>query len=185
MWNAIPIHLEALRFTAVQPLRAVSRKTHGPAGVFDVDLPLTGGTGIECRSGDYQIVVTFPANAGLGGATVTPGNGGTASVSGPPTVNGKNVTVNLTGVSTGQTLTVNLIGVTQGSNSDNVSIPMSILVGDTNEDRFTDAVDVTQTKSQSGKAVTYSNFREDVNADGFIDAVDAALVKSKSGTALP
>jgi arylsulfate sulfotransferase len=184
-WNAIPIHLEALRFTSVQPLKAVSRKVHGSAGTFDLDLPLTGGTAIEPRAGDYQIVVTFPTNVGLNGATVTPGNGGTATVSGPPTVSGKNVAVNLTGVSTGQTLTVNLIGVTAGADSDNVSIPMSVLVGDTNQDRFTDSVDVSQTKAQSGNAVTYGNFREDVNADGFIDAIDVSLVKSKAGTALP
>jgi Dockerin type I domain len=62
---------------------------------------------------------------------------------------------------------------------------MSILVGDTNADRFIDAVDVSQTKSQSGNAITNSNFREDVNVDGFIDAIDVSLVKSKSGTALP
>ncbi|HUE41427.1 MAG TPA: SBBP repeat-containing protein, partial [Chthoniobacterales bacterium] len=52
--------------TPVQLLRAVSRKTHGTAGTFDVDLPLSGTPGIECRSGgadgDYTIVSTF-ANA--------------------------------------------------------------------------------------------------------------------------
>ena len=69
--------------------------------------------------------------------------------------------------------------------SGNAAIPMSVLTGDTNADRFCDAVDVSQTKSQSGNAVVPGNFREDVNVDGFIDAVDAALVKSKSGTALP
>jgi hypothetical protein len=61
---------------------------------------------------------------------------------------------------------------------------MGVLVGDTNADRFCDAVDTSQTKSQSGKPVTNANFREDVNVDGFIDAVDTALVKSKSGTSL-
>lgn len=185
MWNAIPIHLEALRFTAVQPLKAVSRKTHGSAGTFDMDLPLTGGKAIECRAGNYQVVVTFATNVGVNGATVTPGTGGTASVSGAPIVSGHQITVNLTNVSSAQTLMVNLIGVTAAGSSDNVSIPMSILVGDTNVDRFTDAVDVSQTKSQSGNAVTYSNFREDVNGDGFIDAVDVSLVKSNSGSALP
>jgi arylsulfate sulfotransferase len=189
MWNAIPIHLEALRFTSVQPLRAVSRKTQGAAGTFDLNLPLTGGTAIESRSGgaggNYQIVVTFATNVGVSGATVTPGNGGTASVSGAAIASGHQITVNLTNVSSAQTLTVNLIGVTAPGFSDTVSIPVSILVGDTNQDRFTDAIDVSQTKSQSGNAVTYSNYREDVNADGFIDSVDVALVKSKSGTSLP
>ena len=65
------------------------------------------------------------------------------------------------------------------------SFPVNFLLGDTNADRFTDAVDVSQTKSQSGNPVSSSNFREDVNTDGFIDAVDASLIKSKSGTSLP
>src|SRR5947199_286670 len=36
---------------------AVSRKTHGGAGVFDVNLPLSGLAGIECRSGSIYNVV--------------------------------------------------------------------------------------------------------------------------------
>ena len=59
-----------------------------------------------------------------------------------------------------------------------------MLTGDTNADKFCDAVDVSQVKSESGNAVTISNFREDVNVDNFIDAVDTSLVKSYSGTAL-
>src|SRR5205823_5072694 len=44
---------------------AVSRKTHGGVseGTFDIDLPLTGSPGIECRTtggtNDYTMVVTF------------------------------------------------------------------------------------------------------------------------------
>jgi len=96
---------------------------------------------------------------------------------------GHNFLVSLTGVTNAQTLTVSLTNVedTTGNLSANVSVPMNVLVGDTNAD----AVDVSQTKSQSGNAVTHANFREDVNADGFIDAVDVSLVKSKSGFALP
>jgi hypothetical protein len=95
--------------------------------------------------------------------------------------------VNLTGVANAQTLTLSLSKVSDsaGNFSAAVSASMNVLIGDTNVDRFTDAVDVSQTKSQSGNAVTAANFREDVNVDGFIDAIDTALVKSKSGTALP
>src|ERR1044072_1949245 len=100
-WNAIQTHLEAVRFTSVQPLRAVSRKTHGPAGPLDFNLPLSGGTGTECRNGDYQVVVRFASSiTAVSGASVTPGSGGTASVSGSPSVSGNEVTVNLTNVST-------------------------------------------------------------------------------------
>src|SRR5262249_5318771 len=109
---------------------------------------------------------------------------GTGSVSNTST-NNNQVFINLTGVTNAQTIQVTLVSVNDGTSTTNVTIPMSILIGDTNTDRFIVAVDVSQTKTQSGKAHTNSNFREYVNVDGFIDAVDTSLVKSKSGTALP
>ena len=39
-----------LRSAPLQPTSAVSRLTHGGAGTFDIDLPLTGTTGVECRN---------------------------------------------------------------------------------------------------------------------------------------
>lgn len=189
MWNAIPIHLERMMFTSVVPLSAVSRKTHASAGTYDINLPLSGTPGIECRgdggAGNYQVVITFPQPIGINTATVTPGNGGTGSVSGAPSVSGNQVTVDLTGVSNAQTLTVNLLGVTDGVNTDDISVTMSILTGDTNRDGFVDSADISQTKAQSGNPVGAGNFREDLNADGFLDSADIAFVKSKSGTTLP
>lgn len=171
--------------TQFNAINAVSRKVHGGAGTFDVGLPLAGAPGIECRSGgpsnDYQIVVTFGGPVTFSAAQVTQGTGSVSST----TTNNNQVFINLTGVTNAQTIQVTLVSVNDGVSTTNVSIPMSVLVGDTNADRFTDAVDVSQTKSQSGNAVTNANFREDLNVDGFIDAVDVSLVKSKSGTALP
>ena len=86
------------------PTNVVSRKIHRSAGTFDINLPLTGSAGVECRSGGtsntYQVVFTFPNAVTVGGATVTPGAGGSGSVVGAPIVSadGKTVTVNLTGV---------------------------------------------------------------------------------------
>ena len=172
----------------IVPVSAVSRKTHGSVGDFDVNLPLIGQPGIEDRtggaSGNHKVVITFSVPITVTSANMAPGSGGTGSVS-SFSVNNTQVTVNLTNVSNAQTLSVNLVGVSGGGNSGDVSVPMAVLTGDTNADRFCDAIDVSQTKSQSGKAVGLANFREDVNVDGFIDAVDTALVKSKSGTALP
>src|SRR6185503_16676523 len=58
---------------------AASRKMHGGAGAFDIDLPLTGPAGIECRTGgaqnEYQVVVTFGTPVTLGSAAVTTGTG--------------------------------------------------------------------------------------------------------------
>src|SRR5205823_2430178 len=65
------------------PTGAVSRKTHGSAGTFDIDLPLTSSGGIECRTtgrttDDYTVIVTFPSAITVDGnpqAQVTAGTG--------------------------------------------------------------------------------------------------------------
>jgi glucose/arabinose dehydrogenase len=168
---------------------AASRKTHG-TNVFEVNLPLTGNPGIECRSGgtggNYTIVFKFAVPVSTVGSASIAGTG-TIGSRANDTNDPRQYLVNISGVTSPQRLTVTLNNVTDvaGNVSNSVSVTVGVLVGDTNADTFVDAVDTSQTKSQSGMAVTSSNFREDVNADNFIDAVDAALVKSKSGTSLP
>lgn len=169
---------------------AASRKMHGPTP-FDVNLPLTGTPAIECRSGgasgNYTIVFTFAVPIStVSNGSVTAGTGSVSSQS-IDSNDQRQYIVNLTGVTNVQNVTVTLTNVTDvaGNISSSVSATMGVLVGDTNADRFVDAIDVSQVKSQSGQAVTSSNFREDVNVDNFIDAIDVALVKSKSGSALP
>jgi hypothetical protein len=165
---------------------AVSRKTHGTGGpTFDVNLPLTGAPGIECRQGqganlnNHLVVVTFPAAVtALGPVTVSAG-------SASATFSGNQVSVNLTGVPNAQTISITLHGVTTGGATGNVVIPMGVLLGDTTADKSVNSADIGQTKAQSGHAVTTSNFREDVTVDGSINSADIGLVKSKSGTALP
>jgi hypothetical protein len=168
----------------------VSRKMHGAAGPFDLNLPASGNVAIECRSGAvsnaYTLVYTFAANLRFpGAANVSQGN----ATIGNPTVgpNLNQVTVPLTNVTDRQHLVVNLAGALD-INSVALSAQsarVDVLVGDTNADRFVDSADIGQTKSQSGHAVASSNYREDLNADGFVDSADIGLVKSKSGDALP
>jgi Dockerin type I domain len=180
----IAAHRQFIESTVMQAMHVVSRKTHGNAGTFDVDLPLSGKPGIECRSGgptnDYLLVFTFARNVSVQNATVTAGAGSATNF----TVVGNIVTVSLTGVTNVQTITVKLTAVSDATNTSDVEASMSVLIGDTNGDGFVDAVDTSQVKSQSGNAVGALNCREDVNADGFIDSVDTSLVKSKSGTTL-
>ena len=157
---------------------AVSRKMHGSAGSFDVDLPLVGGSGIEPRSGgasgDYQIVVRSGAPVSFSSVTTSCGAIASTSTSGGET------TVNLTGVPNASRCSITLHNL-----AGDLIVPVAFLIGDTNADGFVDSADIAQTKSQSGKPVTVTNFREDLNTDGFIDSADISFVKSKSGTALP
>ena len=163
--------------TNVPVISAVSRKVHGSAGTFDVDLPLTG-TGIECRtggpSGNHRIVVTFAVPVTFTGASTSCG-----SVMGTG-VSGSQVTIDLTGVPNASRCSVTLHNL-----SGDLVVPVAFLIGDTNGDGFVNSADITQTKSQSGSAVTVLNFREDLNTDGFINSADITSAKSKSGTALP
>ncbi len=172
---------------------AVSRKTHGGVGAFDVDLPLTGPAGIECRAGgatnDYTMVVTFSANVTVGGspqAQVTSGmatiGSGGVSNGGAVTVSGSAVTIPLTNVQNVQTINVQLNNV---NGSTNVTVPMSVLIGDTNATAAVNAGDTSQTKGRSGQTTDATNFRSDVNTDGTVNAGDTTQVKARSGTALP
>jgi hypothetical protein len=169
-----------------QALSVASRKTHGVAGIFEIDLPLAGGTGIESRSGGtsaaHQIVVRFGGAITFGSAAVTGGTGTLASTIGNGTAE---VTANLMGVGNAQTITVTLFGVNDGAATGDVEVRMGVLTGDISANGAVNSSDVAQAKVLSGDAVTESNFHADVNANGFINSSDISLVKSKSGSGLP
>jgi hypothetical protein len=128
------------------------------------------------------VVFAFPGSVTFTNATVAAGAGSVSSSSGSGT---STVTVNLTGITNAQRITVTLSSVNNGTSTGDVSVPMGVLVGDTNGDGTVNSADIGQTKSQSGNAVGATNFRQDVTVDGNINASDIGLVKSKSGTALP
>lgn len=174
----------------IEPVSAVSRMTHGSAGDFDIGLPLTGQPGIEDRtsgaSNNYTVVVTFSVPITVSNVTVTPGANGTASLAPSGfSINNTQVTVNLTNVSNAQTLGINLVGVSGGGNSGNVSIPMSVLIGDVNANRVVDGNDVSQVQAHTRQPVGLSNFRSDVNASGQIDGNDVSVTQAHTRTSLP
>lgn len=191
-------HEEDIYYVHVQPpdtipVKAVSRKVHGGAGPFDIDLPLTGRPGVESRGqllsrNDFQVQVEFPGSVNVAGspqAQVTSGMGCVGSngvCNGTVSISGNIVTVPLTNVDNAQTVIVTLNGV---NGAVNVNIPMSVLVGDANGNGAVNATDVALVKSRGGQPVDATNFRSDVNANGTINATDTALTKSAVGTALP
>jgi hypothetical protein len=175
---------------------AVSRLTHGGSGNFDVNLPLTGPDGVECRTkggtNDYTMVVTFGGNVTVTGspqAQVTSGAGcvGSAGVcTGNVTVSGNVVTVPLTTITNAQNINVRINGVNSAdAPATDVNIPMGVLWGDTNANRTVNAADIAQTKARLGQTVDETNFRSDVNANGSINAADVAIIKQNSGTSIP
>ena len=176
----------------VAPMGAVSRKVHGGAGTFDIDLPLTGNAGIECRSGgasgDYQVIVTFASPVTLSNVTVGATGGGNTTSSASVTgysINGSQVSIDLTELPNAQTSLITLSNVSDGAATNDVIIPMSVLLGDTTGNGTVNSSDVSQVKLKSGQAVDATNFRADVGVNGSINSSDVSQVKLQSGTALP
>jgi hypothetical protein len=181
-----------LRDCTLTPTNAVSRKTLGRAGTFDIDLPLTGNPGIECRTtggtNDYTMIVSFSNAVTVNGspqAQITSGTGmvgsGGVSNGGTVTINANSVTIPLTNVADGQTINVTLFGV---NGSGDVIIPMGVLVGDVNEDGVVNAADLALTKLRMAEPIDETNFRSDVNANGAINAADGSIIKSNIGNGL-
>jgi hypothetical protein len=178
--------------TGLVPLtRIVSRKVHGTAGQFDVNLPLAGPHAIECRSGgtdgNHTIIFSFANTlASVGGASVTSGTGSVTS-SNIDNNDAHNYIVNLTGVTNAQTSTVGLTNVidSAGNASSAVSASMSVLVGDVGGNGIVSNTDVASVKAQVAAPVTTSNFRNDVNANGIISNTDVSMIKAQVGTSLP
>jgi hypothetical protein len=171
---------------APQLTSVVSRKTHGAAGPFDINLPSSAPFGIECRSGgatnDYTFVFTFnTALLNVGSATVS--GGAVKATSGINPGNSNQYILETTGLTNAEYHTVTLNNVNGDATIGPVTV--GILRGDTTGNGSVNASDVGQTKAQSGMSVTASNFRQDVTVNGSINASDVSQVKTQSGTALP
>ena len=144
--------------------------THGSAGTFDIDLPLTGTRGVECRSsaalgaGHYQLVFTFVnyvANCGTAS---------TGSVSSGAYWN--QCMVDVTGVANAQYLTVTLNNVLDSqNNTGSVSGTMGVLLGDVNATGGVDGNDVSA-YGHTRQTLNATNFQYDVNVTGAIDGND-------------
>jgi N-acetylneuraminic acid mutarotase len=183
-----PGHAASDTWTFIPPIltSAVSRKIHGSAGTFDIDLPLAGPRAVECRSGgasgDYTILFTF-ANTltSVAGASVTSGTG-TVSSNNIDRNDAHNYVVDLTGVTNAQYITVSLTNVTDsaGDFSSAVSAQMGVLVGDVNASGVVTSGDTNLCKSQALQPVTSANFRNDINASGSITTGDVNIIKQNA-----
>jgi hypothetical protein len=184
----------------IQLVDAVSRKVHGSAGSFDLDLPLSGTPAIECRSGgvnaDYTLIFTFanPLNIVSGVTATATTSSATMAVtvlntSGIGTDTHQYI-ANLSGVPNASHLNITLNGVTDSlGNAGDVSLHLDVLLGDMNGDGQVDSGDLLKVKQQTLQPVNdnpgTSNFREDVNTDGSIDSGDLIITKRQTLTGLP
>ena len=137
----------------ISTIRAVSRKIHGAAGTLDIDLPLAGPPGIECRLGgtnhDYQVVLTFLDNVTFSFVSVPTNTALVANTSGNNT---NTVTIDLTAVANAQTMQIIVHNLNDGINMTNLYIPMGVLIANMNNNRAVNASDIAHVKSSKRSA---------------------------------
>jgi uncharacterized protein (DUF1800 family) len=158
---------------------AVSRMTHGSAGTFDVQLPLNGGSGIECRdvSAGVTLVLYFDQTVTGGSAAV---GSGTATLNGAPTFAANTMTVKLANVADAQAITVNVTDVTNPAlEKSSGSVQVRVLKGDLNANTAVTGADVNLAKLAvgNGSPVNGSTFRYDVNVNGALTGADVNQLK--------
>ena len=170
--------------TFLSPLAVGSRKTHGGAGSFDVNILASNGLGIESRTAgsgsSHQVVFTFANPVTIADAIATPGPNATGSVAGAPIANGNHVTVNLSNVSNQQRLTIKLHGVSDGVIANDFLVPMGLLSGDVNANGAVESSDVSAVQGHTRQRVSNSTFIYDVNCNGSIESSDVSTVQANN-----
>jgi hypothetical protein len=164
---------------------AVSRRNHAGT-MFDIPLPLTGGSGIESRrtGGTMQLVLFFDQPITAATTAVTQG---TSAIAGTPAVLDNTLTINLTGVGniTENAVTVSNVQSAAGGLLASLVVPFRTLEGDVNGNGSVSGSDVNIARFQVGAQVTGFNYRSDINQNLSISGSDVNLITAKVNSALP
>jgi hypothetical protein len=187
--NPPGVGVTCLASNSLVPVNVVSRKVHGDnTGTHDVDLPLTGPPGIECRKGggsdgkDHTIVISFAQPiTSVGGASVDSSD--SMAMADTPSVNQQIVTVNLHKVTNAQIITLHLTNVSDGTNTaPDIGIPMGVLLGDVDASAHVDVGDISPVQATNSQRTSDRNFRGDVDVSGHIDAGDIGYIQNGNST---
>lgn len=162
---------------------AASVKTVG--GVErSIALPISGSAGVEYRSGGVsRLVLNFDEPVFLTSAFGIASSSGSATA----TANGKQLVIDLSGVTNGQTLHVNLTGLEDGAgNAATIQVNVGALIGDTNSSGRVDFSDylLLQNVFGSNVATNPSAMSSDLNSDGTVDFTDFLLIQNAFGQSL-
>jgi hypothetical protein len=166
-------------------LGARSRRVHGAAGTFDLQLSLVPtAPSTEPRQGPAQTIVFNFNKAITGGSfffsegTVGTGVGG---------VRGNDVIIDLTGVTNQQYVTVSLINLsdTDGGTGGSASVRIGFLLGDVNQNRVVTLADLGLVNQQLAQLVTAANYLKDINVSGTLSLADKGITNANLTKALP
>lgn len=164
-------------------LRAVSRKTHGDAGVFDLDLPLDDPPAVEPRvGGPTEVILTFSkavqaADGQLDDTEIDLSVGTLLAAE----IDGAEMRLELADVSTPALLTITLSGITDLADNPLIGadeLVVKVHTGDVNGDGVVNLSDMSAVRAQLYQPLTTSNFWYDVNVDGTIDISDMSTVRA-------
>lgn len=164
---------------------AVSRKTHGGAGSFDMDVRASGA--VECRkNGPTKVIVTFSqpvfGHDGLDTTDVSLSSGTVTGVS----INGSVLIIDMTDVADATMLTIGFAGIeNQYGLAVSGTLTFGSLLGDVNKTKDVNLIDVGAVKAQYGNVVSSSTFKYDLNIDGSLNLIDVGLAKSRYGNIIP
>lgn len=174
---------------------AVSRKTHGAAGIFDIDLlnPLPGQTvPVECRFGGASlIVVTFAEPVTSEGSPDPSDIELAVSGGGPGTVDavavaGNQLTIQLSGVGLNSRLTVRFPGILDAQGHPvTESICFGVLATDVDGDAGVNVIDLIGVRNLLNAPVNAASFRNDVDYDGNLNVLDLVSTRNLQNQVLP
>lgn len=173
---------------ALEFVGALSRKTHGTAGTFDIAVdrtqPISGDVSVEPRaiiSGHTVLLQFNTAVSSIGASSAV--DSANAAVFVSAMASGNDVIVSIPTLADNKRVTISLTDVNAPMR--NFSVSLGFLIGDVNNTRSVNSSDISAVKARSGQATTIGNFRFDVNASGAINSSDISAVKARSGLTLP
>lgn len=164
---------------------AVSRKSHGAAGTFDIDLEIAAAPPtVEPRASatPHLLELLFTEEiSSIGQVNVTDAALGALPMPGITTV-GPRVLLALQGVGNKARVTVQMSGL---NGIGTAALVIDFLTGDVSGSHTVNAGDIAAVKASRGMTLGAGNFRRDIDASGIISDADLATVKSRTGASLP
>jgi hypothetical protein len=176
----------------LQLTAAVSRKTHGASGDFDLPLilsPAGNGTVEPRANGPTTIVFTFNSDIVAADGTISSNEFTIANASfSSASISGNELTLNLTGVVDQSVVSIALNGInsTGGTplSGDN-DVEIRALLADANQDRAVGRPDLMLLRQHKGQSVNSTNFVLDLDLDGLIGKGDNRLVVQNRSHTVP
>ena len=177
---------------AVRLLQAFSRRTHGAAGTFEIDLvhPVSGQTRpVEPRQGGpTQIVVTFSRPVFAAGDldlsdVVLTASSGSAGVVTNLSVNDNNLVMDLADTTDGTAVRVGFPGI-QDSTGNVVenTLCFNVLAGDADGNSAVNIFDLVVIRNALNGPVNAECYRRDVTADGAVNIFDLVMTRNNLNT---